>query len=257
MKKLVIILLAALALLGVGLLAGCAPGQALGATPATIGVSLNSAQQQGIWVNGTGEVLAAPDIAILRLGIQSQEATVAEAQAKAAQAMDAVMQALAAKGVAEKDIQTQYFNIQRVTRYDRDTNQEVVIGYQVNNVVSAKIRNIDAVGATIDAVATAGGDLTRIDGISFSIDDPTAYYAEARVKAMANGKAKAEQLAELGGVTLGAPTYISESSQMPPPVPVYRMAEGAMPAPMPAIETSISAGEMKVIVSVQLVYGIE
>ena len=60
--------------------------------------------------------------------------------------------------------------------------------------VTAKIRNIDKAGGIIDAVAIAGGDLTRIDGISFSVDDPSSYYTEARKLAVADAKAKASSL---------------------------------------------------------------
>jgi len=161
------------------------------------------------------------------------------------------MAALIDNGVAEKDIQTQYFSIRQITKWDRETEEEVVVGYRVTNMVTAKIREIDKAGAIIDAVAEAGGDLTRIDGISFSVDDPSAYYEEARQKAMADAEAKAEQLAELAGVTLGKPTYISEGISYPiyPRDYMYEMA-GAAP------ETPISPGEMEISLTVQVVYAI-
>ena len=169
--------------------------------------------------------------------------------------MDRVMKALKDNGVADKDIQTQYFNIQKVTRWDKDLEREVVIGYRVTNMVTAKIRELDKTGTIIDAVAVAGGDLTRIDGIGFSVDDPSVYQEEARQKAMADAKAKAEQMAEVAGVKLGKPTYISESSYIPSPVmrqDVFK--EAAAGAPM--VETSISPGEMEISVNVQIVYAI-
>jgi len=216
------------------------------------GLRINvGSQQQGMWVNGHGEVNAAPDIAILQLGISAQRASVAEAQAEAATAMDKVMTALREGGVANRDIQTQYFSIQQVTRWDQDKQQEIVIGYRVSNMVIAKIREIAKTGSIIDAVAEAGGDLTRIDSLSFSIDDPSEYRKEARDKAMADAKAKAEQLANLGGVRLGKPTYISESISYPVYPPPVRVAEAA-PAPV----TPISPGEMKVSLDIQVVYAI-
>jgi len=212
-------------------------------------------QQQGIWVTGEGEVTAVPDIATLRLGIEAQEATVAEAQARASEAMARVRTALEDNGVAEKDIQTQYFSIHKVTRWDDIKNQEIVIGYRVTNMVTAKIRDIDQAGLIIDAVAVAGGDLTRIDDISFSIDDPSVYLEEAREKAMADAEAKAEKLAGLAGVRLGKPTYISESSYLPSPAyPRVYYEEAAIPAPAPP--TEISPGEMEITLTVQVAYAI-
>lgn len=225
-------------------LAACTPSKT------TVEAINLTSQQEGIWVTGQGKVTVVPDIATLQLGIEAQAATVAEAQAQASQAMDRVMTALTKNGVAKKDIQTQYFNITKITRWDDKNQREVIIGYRVTNIVTAKIRAIDKAGAIIDAVAEAGGNLTRIDNISFSIDDPTAYYGQAREKAMADAKAKAEQMAKLGGVTLGKPTYISESSYFPSPVPV-KLREGAS-----AVETPISPGETDITISVQIVYAI-
>jgi len=223
-------------------LSGCSPDNT------TVGAINLNAQQEGVWVTGKGEVMAVPDIATLRLGIEAQEATVAEAQPKAVEAMDRVMAALTNNGVAEKDIQTQYFSIRQITKWDREKEEEIVIGYRVTNMVTAKIRDIDKAGAIIDAVAEAGGDLTRIDSIGFSVDDPSVHYEQARQEAMADANAKAEQLAELAGVTLGKATYISEGIQVPPAI---RITEAAISAVTP-----ISAGEVEVSLSLQVAYAI-
>jgi len=241
----------ALALVGLG---GCTSGATSeGVLPSGLKISLDN-QQEGIWVSGHGEVFAAPDIAILQLGISAQRASVAEAQSEAATAMDKVMTAIKEGGIASKDIQTQQFSIQQVTKWDQDKQEQVVIGYRVDNMVVAKIMNIDNTGSIIDAVAVAGGDYTRIDSISFSIDDPSDYKKEARDKAMADAKAKAEQLANLGGVKLGKPTYITESISYPVyPSPIR--VEGAISAPAAPV-TSISPGEMKITLDVQVAYAI-
>ena len=220
------------------------------AGPTTIGtVDLNT-QQEGIWVNGQGEVTVTPDLATLWLGVEAQADTVTEAQSQAVEAMDNVMTALTDNGVDEDDIQTQYFSIDQVTRWDDD--EIVVIGYRVTNMVIAKIRDIDNVGTIIDAVAEAGGDLTRINNIAFSVDDPSEYYEEAREEAMADAKAKAEQLADLAGIELGQPTYISEGNIYPPVV--YR---DAGMAPEEGYTTSISPGEIELTLTVQVAYAIE
>ena len=247
-------LAASLALvLAIGGLVGCSPGTTL--QGGIEGINISN-QQQGIWVTGQGKVTAVPDIITLSVGVESLEASVAMAQSRAAEAMDRVMTALTDNGVAEKDIQTQYFSIRKVTRWDREKEEEVVIGYRVTNTVTAKIRDVDKAGSIIDAVALAGGDLTRINNIGFSIDDPSAYsayYEEAREMAMADAKAKAEQLAELADVTLDKPIYISESSWTPPITrDVMAMAE----APAPAPATPITPGEMEISLNVQVVYAI-
>ena len=230
-------------------LAGCSPGSTV--LREIEGINISS-QQEGIWVTGQGKVTTVPDIATLRLGIEAQEASVAEAQVRADGAMGRVMTALTENGVAEKDVQTQYFSIRRITKWDRVKEEETVVGYRVTNMVTAKIRDIDKAGAIIDAVAEAGGDLTRIDSIGFSVDDPSAYYEEARQKAMAEAKDKAEQLAELAGITLGKPTYISEGIQIPPIIYPREVYVEEAPAPV----TPISPGEIEISLTVQVAYAI-
>jgi uncharacterized protein YggE len=256
MKKIWLVVVGVALILAVAGVSGCgSEGATFSGGTVELKGYLNS-QQEGIWVNGEGRVLAVPDVAILRLGIEAQEISVNEARTRAAEAMEQVTAALKSEGVAEKDIQTQYFNIQRVTRWDNIKEQEVVLGYRVTNMVTAKIREIDKVGTIIDAVAIAGGDLTRIDSIGFTVDDTTAYYKEARQKAVADAEAKAKQLAETAGVKLGKPTYISESSYIPGPIYrqdiVMEKAAGA-----PAVETPISPGEMEITLNVQLAYEID
>ncbi len=229
-------------------LSGCGGGE----LPSGLRLNLNS-QQEGIWVSGTGEVTVTPDIATLRLGIAAQAETVAEAQSQAVEAMDRVMTALIDNDVAEEDIQTQYFSIRQVTKWDREKEEEIVIGYRVTNMVTAKIREIDKTGSIIDAVTAAGGDLTRINSISFSVDDPSAYYEEARQKAMADARAKAEQLAGLAGVSLGKPTYISEGISIPP---IYPRSVYVEEAPIPAPPTQISPGQIELSLTVQVAYAI-
>jgi len=228
-------------------------------TPANVNVSLNT-QTEGIWVSGSGKVAVTPDIAILQLGIEAQEPTVAEAEDKASEAMDKVKTALTDNGVAEKDIQTQNFRIRQRTRWDDEQQMEVVVGYRVTNDVIAKVRDLGKVSDIIEAVVAAGGDYTRIDDLGFTIEDPTAYYDEAREKAMADAKEKAEKIAELASVKLGMPTYINESASTPYLGASYGMA---VPAPTPApeiiVETPmpISPGEVEITVNMQVAYEIE
>jgi len=222
--------------------AGCAQG---------VNLSVTQQQQTGIWVTGQGEVMAVPDIAALRLGVEVQADTVAEAQTQASAAMDKVQQALEDNGVAEKDIQTQRYSIYPITRWISGKDEEEIIGYGVTNIVVAKIRDVDEAGAIIDAVAEAGGDSTRIQDISFGVDDKTPYYEQARAKAVEDANNKATQLAELADVRLGKATYISEGAGYLPvradSYKVYPEAGGTTP---------ISPGELKITVQVQMIYQI-
>jgi len=125
--------------------------------------------------------------------------------------------------------------------------------FEVTNMVTVKIRAINNTGAIIDAAVAAGGDLLTIDGVTFSVDQPNQYYAQARELAMNDAKAKASQLAELAGVALGNVTYISESSSTPIVYPEVFSAQGAAPS----AGTPISPGQTDITVDVQVGYAIQ
>lgn len=211
-------------------------------------------QQTGISVTGEGKVSVDPDLAIVRLGVEAKASTVMEARDDAAEAMGDIMAALTDKGIEEKDIQTQRFTIYPYT--ERKTNDIVEKGFRVTNVVVAKIREVDNVAEIVDAVAIAGGDLTRVESLTFTVDDPSPFEEQAREEAMADAKAKAEQLAKLGDVKLGKPTFISEGGGfIPMPYPYEVMGMGM--AEEAGVPTPISAGEIEVQLNVQVIYAIE
>jgi uncharacterized protein YggE len=213
-----------------------------------------SQQDVGLWVNGEGEATALPDVAVLQLGVETQRQSLLEAQREAADAMDALMKVFKSNGIADRDIQTQRYSIYPVRRWNENENREELIGYRVTNTVVAKIRKIDQAGKVIDTVAAAAGDTTRIEGINFTVDDPTAYYEEARKKAVKNAQDKARQIADEAGIKLGKPIYISEGTVYSPVMrDMFAKAEGAAPSQAP---TPISPGELEYRINVQIVYEI-
>lgn len=254
-------LFALLALLITVISSACAPAPVVyqGAVQGTAssGGIIVSQQNLGLFVDGNGKAIATPDVVILILGVESQQKTVAQAQKETSDAMDKVIQVLKNNGIAVKDIQTREYNIQQITQWDDKQNLNIVIGYRVSNMVEVKLRDISKAGNVIDNVSTAGGDLTRIDGINFSVDDPAPLYKIAREKAIKAAMDKAGQMAQVSGVKLGKVLSMSESTYN---VPVVRntyllksvVNEGAASAP-----TSISGGELEFQATVQIVYEIK
>ncbi len=211
-------------------------------------------QQEGIAVEGRGEVTVVPDIAVVNLGVQAQALTVAEAQAQATSAMENVMAALREHSVEERDIQTTGFTIWQQTRWEPTRQEEQVIGYRVSNNVQVKIRQVDEAGIVLDAAVAAGGDHIRVQGIYFQVDEPSEHLEEARSIAVQDARAKAGQLAQLAGVELGNPTYISETSSSPV---IFRRVETVSPDAMPAPATPIEPGETTITATVEIIYAID
>jgi uncharacterized protein len=210
--------------------------------------------QTGISVQGEGKVSGKPDVAKLSLGVTSEADTVQAARDRAATALDGIIKALKNNGVADKDIQTQQLSIQ--PQYDYNNGTQRLRGFQVTNVLSVTLRDINKTSQAVDDAVTAGGNETTIQGLSFTIDNPDDLKQQAREMAVADAKAKAETLAKTAGVSLGAAMNISEGSTAPP-VFYDRSAAGAVAPSTGAPSTPIQPGELDVTVDVSITWAIQ
>lgn len=201
-------------------------------------------------VSGEGRVSMTPDVAILNLGVNARDPQLATAQSNATSAMDAVRDALLAAGVAERDIQTSQYSVYVEQDYNQPS--QPIIGYNVTQMVTAKVRQIDKAGETIQAAVDAGAN--QINGIWFTVEDTSDAVNQARELAVADARERAEHLARLSNATLGPVHSISEGYTTPgAPVPYASgaAAESAAKAP------SIDPGTMEVIVTVSVSYAMQ
>jgi len=214
----------------------------------------SSSSQAGIWVTGKGSITLEPDLALVNIGVETEAKTVTEARRKSAIAMEAVVSAVKAKGLTDRDVQTTSFNIW--PRYDYLERGRELIGYTVSNSSSIKVRNISDVGPIIDDVANAGGNATRINGISFTVEDTQPFMDKLREDAVSDARAKANHFASLSGVSVGQLVFISEVSSSSPYPQGFDAMEGMMRAAADPV-TSISGGEFELSLSVQLGFSIQ
>jgi uncharacterized protein YggE len=211
-------------------------------------------QQRGIWVLGTGKLALEPNLAIMTAGVEIQAKTVAEAQERASVAMNAVMGSVKDWGIQDRDIQTAFFNIQPAYEWHNEGGgKQVLVGYKVTNTVRIKFRRLDTIGPVIDDIARAGGDLVRIQGISFTVENFASSQSQAREMAVKDALNKARQMATLTDVTLGTLLYITEVNSGETS-PVFR--ESAMVSAMEA-PTPIIIGQQEISVTVQAVFAIQ
>ncbi|MEX1253165.1 MAG: SIMPL domain-containing protein [Dehalococcoidia bacterium] len=230
---------------GAWLLVALAIGLALYACTDETTVLPSEGEPSGVTVAGAGSAFGVPDVAVVTLGVEAEAATVEEARGQAAGSMEGIIQALKDGGVNEDDIQTSRFSVQ--PRYDFEQDRQVLRGFVVTNIVTAKLREIDKTGELVDAALTAGGDLSRVDNLSFTIDDPSDIETEARRLAVNEARQRAETLADAAGAELGRVLSITESG-------------GAVPVPSGEGDardegvTPIEPGELEVQVQVQIVY---
>ena len=214
-------------------------------------VPVQPGSDQGISVVGSGIVLAQPNVARITIGVEVTDASLTNAQAEASRRMDAVINRLKADGILESDIRTVSYNISPL--YDqRDQSQTILRGYQIQNLVEIKSTSVSGLGPLLDDAVAAGA--SRIYGIRFEADNMEALKTQARDQAMQNARAKAEQLARGGGVTLGRPVRIDESDTGG--VTPVRAAAPAAALAAPAPQTPIQPGELQVQTTVHVVWAI-
>jgi uncharacterized protein YggE len=209
-----------------------------------------------ISVSGEGTVSASPDTAVLVVGVSVLRDTVAEAQADAGVAMDAVLDAARASGVDDDDMVTTQFSVFPEFEFSRDNERELR-GFRIVNRVQITVRAIESAGDVIDAAVSAGGDDVVIDSLSFAVDDTSAMVDQAREQAVEAARSKAEKLAALSGVELGNVTSITESGGPRPPVVEFAQDRAIAADTAGFGGTPILGGEFEVSLSVFVTYTIE
>ena len=197
-----------------------------------------------VTVSGNGSVDAVPDIATVNLGVQTQAATARDALTQNNTQMQALINALENAGVANKDVQTQTFNIQPNYKQDTNGTTSTVTGYTVTNSVQVTVRNLANMGSLLDAAVTAGSN--QVNGITFDFSNPSQLTDQARTAAMQDAQHKAQQLAQQVNATLGPVVSINENSQQPIPYNALRMsAQASVP---------VQPGSQSVQVNVQVTW---
>jgi uncharacterized protein YggE len=215
----------------------------------TASLSPNAIQPETtLSITSTGDVTRAPDIAYITAGVENEAKTAKEAMAANARSMTAVMKALKAAGVADKDVQTSNFSLN--SRYDfvkegKDPNapgHQVLAGYIASNLVTAKVVKLDSLGSTLDALVSAGSN--TINDVRFALDNNKSARDEASRQAMQAAVQRANLYADAAGYKVARIVSINESYQTFEPRPKAMMmramaSDGAAP-PMAAGELNFS-----------------
>ena len=199
-------------------------------------------------VTGEATVSVAPDQAQIDGGVTSDGKTAREASDANNAAMGKVLLALKGAGIEEKDYQTSRLSLQPQYAPNR-TGPSPVVGYRASNRVTIRLRDVAKVANVIDVLVGAGAN--EIGGINFSVTQASKHLDEAREKAVADARRKAEIYARAAGVTLGGPISISEETGSPGP-----MFRGKMAAPM-AAGAPVAQGEETLSVTVIVSWAIK
>jgi uncharacterized protein YggE len=199
------------------LLAGCDSAPAVPANP------------RQVTVVGSGEVKGVPDTLTADVSVEAAAADVTTAMNQANDRQNSVLNALNASGVDGKDISTTQVSLQ-----PQYSDNSMITGYRASNSIQIKIRKLDTASQVLANIVSAGGDATRINSVSYSIEDDAKLVGDARARAFNDAKQRAQQYAELSGLSLGKIISISEAPGSTPPTPPV-----PMPTPRGAMASSV------------------
>jgi len=202
-------------------------------------------------VNATGEVTRVPDVAIITAGVVSRSTTATGALQDTADRMSRVLTALKRAGVEDRDIQTSNVSLNPEYRYVENQPPQLV-GYSASNNVTVRFRDIRNSGKILDALVAQGAN--QINGPTLTVDKPESALDEARAKAIAIGRARAELYARSLGQRVVRVVSVNESGgsyPVPPPMPMYARAD------MAQAKTSIEPGEQKLQVNLAMTFELQ
>lgn len=208
----------------------------------------NESDLSKLSVQGEGKVTAAPDMATIVLGVETQSTSAATAVEENAKLMNQTINALREAGIIESQMQTSRFSLTTMPQDEplrADAKQEPPI-FLATNQVTVKLEDTEGVGRVLDAAVGAGSN--SIQEVRFDLRDPKPQSDEALALAIKDAQRKAQVAASAAGLELGRILemtvgygYVAEASKS------YSYAIAATP---------IQPGEMEVTASVNLVYEI-
>ncbi len=204
-----------------------------------------------ITVTGEGMVSAAPDMAIINIGVLKNAATARQALDEANKALSDAISGLKAKGIEARDLQTSGFSVSPQFDYSgKNGTAPKLTGYQVSNMLTVRVRDIAALGDVLNDSVTNG--INSGGSLSFANSKEKDLVAEARKAAVVDAIAKAKALTEAAGVSAGDILSISEDAQMPQPVPMVRMAMAKQATDSVPVEAGESEYHARVTVTLSI-----
>ncbi|MEO6433462.1 MAG: SIMPL domain-containing protein [Sphingomicrobium sp.] len=201
-------------------------------------------------INAVGEVTRVPDLAIISAGVVTRSTSARGAMQQAATKMARVRAALTRAGVADRDIQTSNISLNPDYVYENSKAPRLV-AYNASNQLSVRFRDVGAAGEILDALVAEGAN--SINGPTLTIDKPEQALDEARAKAVAAGRARADLYARAMDMRVVRVVAVSESGgySSPPPMVMMRAEAGD------AASSKIDAGEQKLQINLAMTFELQ
>ena len=206
---------------------------------------------RSISMSAEGKVTARPDLATLSFSVVTQGKDAARVQTDNDAKMNMVIDFLKENSVAAEDIETSGYNLYPQYDYSRPETSQQIIGYNLNQNVTVKIRTLDTVSKILGGLTAKG--VNQINNVSYSIDDPDKLKADARNQAIDKAKDKASELADRLGVRLGSVINFAEGGSYVPG-PIYYDRALGVPEGLGGGSSPVEPGTQDISVSVTLTF---
>ena len=194
-------------------------------------------------VQGSSQVEAIPDQALINLGVVTTGKTAEEAQQENAVLANAVQKNLIVSGLAEDALKTTQFAVYPIHMEDKEQKTTVIAGYRVSHTLTVTINDMSKVGSVIDTALSAGAN--QILGISFQKRDDTLLKTQALQEAVKEATAKADAIAKASGKKLGRVVTVQEngvSVHLPEFTQRYMLKADSAPTPILPGSIRVSGG---------------
>ncbi len=209
--------------------------------------------QPFIRVVGSGKATAVPDEAVLTVGVRTRAQSADQAVKENAPKMQAVIEALKKQGIDPSEMQTQGYEVQEEYDYPKEGSPRPT-GYSVTNRLKVVVKQVDSVGAVIDAATKAGAN--QVGGVLFRLsqEKENAVAQQALEDALKQAGTKAQLLAERAGGKLGKVLVVDEEVGQPPIVSRDMVRYEMEKQPASDVATPVPAGELEYQVQISVVY---
>ncbi|MGF6860532.1 uncharacterized protein YggE [Rhodobacteraceae bacterium MBR-64] len=203
-------------------------------------------------VTGEGRVAAAPDMAMITLGVRSDARTARDALAHNSERVATVLDGLRAAGIAARDMQTSGLSLgpNWENRVVNGQPQNLITGFTAANMVTVRVRDLSGLGAILDKVVADGAN--TFNGLQFDLQDRRASLDKARHRAVLDARQKADLYAKAAGLTLGPVLTLTEQGGGARPQPMF-----AREMSMAADKVPLAEGEIDITAQVEIVFAIK
>jgi uncharacterized protein YggE len=175
-----------------------------------------------VTVQGEGTASSAPDQATFDVEVQLQGDSSKEIVASANKLMNDILDKLKALKIAEKDLQTQGYAVNR--NYQYVGGKSKLAGYTVSDRLRVLLHNVDQVQDVMGALSDM--ESVQVNGPTFGFAKPDQLQIDALKTAVENAHAKAEALAAAAGAELGSVYSIQQNGGGAPIVRPMMMTAG-------------------------------